>query len=83
VADTWQAGFPVSDSDPTRPRCSARGCALPAAWVLAWNNPKIHPPERRKTWAACDEHRTHLSDFLDLRGFLREVVPLDEWRARD
>jgi hypothetical protein len=72
----------VSAADPTRPRCSARGCARPAAWVLAWNNPKIHPPDRRKEWAACEAHRGHLSDFLDLRGFLREVVPLDEWRAR-
>ncbi len=62
--------------------CSAKGCRADAVWVLAWNNPKIHPPERRKTWLACDEHRQHLADFLDLRGFLREVVPLADWRAR-
>ncbi len=68
--------------DPARPRCSARGCGQPADWVLAWNNPKIHPPERRKTWTACREHRERLADFLTLRGFLREIVPLEQWRAR-
>jgi hypothetical protein len=55
--------------------CSAKGCRAPAAWALRWNNPKLHPPERRKTWLACPEHRTSLGEFLDLRGFLREVVP--------
>ena len=47
-----------------------------AAWVLAWNNPKLHPPERRKTWTACDEHRESLSEYLSVRGFLRRVDPL-------
>ena len=56
--------------------CSAKGCSNPAAWSLLWNNPKIHPPDRRKTWLACTEHRPHLSQFLDARGFLREVQPL-------
>ena len=53
--------------------CSAKGCRQPAVWALRWNNPKIHPPERRKTWLACDDHKQSLSDFLDRRGFLREV----------
>lgn len=57
------------------PICSAKGCRRAAEWVLAWNNPKIHPPERRKTWLACSDHREHLSTFLDIRGFLRDVVP--------
>jgi hypothetical protein len=48
-------------------------------WVLAWNNPKIHTPERRKTWLACEEHREHLSQFLGVRGFLKDVVLLKEW----
>lgn len=52
-------------------------------WVLAWNNPKIHTPERRKTWLACEAHREHLSGFLGARGFLKDVVPLKEWEARD
>ena len=39
------------------PHCSAKGCRQVAVWVLAWNNPKLHTPERRKTWLACDEHK--------------------------
>jgi hypothetical protein len=53
--------------------CSARGCRAVATWSLHWNNPRLHAPDRRKTWLACDEHRTSLSDFLDARGFLRSV----------
>jgi hypothetical protein len=55
--------------------CSARGCSNLATWALRWNNPKIHTPDRRKTWLACDEHKDSLSDFLDRRSFLREVEP--------
>jgi len=57
------------------PQCSAKGCRAPAAWQLRWNNPKLHTPQHRKTWLACDDHRESLSTFLDLRGFLREVAP--------
>jgi hypothetical protein len=56
--------------------CSARGCRQPATYDLGWNNPKIHPPERRKHWLACDEHRDSLSQFLSARGFLRDIDPL-------
>ena len=59
------------------PECSSRGCRAAAAWELRWNNPRIHPPERRKVWLACDEHRSTLSDFLSARSFLREVAPFD------
>jgi hypothetical protein len=59
-------------------QCSSKGCRADARWALRWNNPKIHDPERRKIWLACDEHRGHLSDFLSRRGFLRDVVPVDE-----
>jgi hypothetical protein len=55
--------------------CSAKGCRAPAGWALHWNNPRLHRPERRKTWLACDEHRQHLAEFLDARGFLRETLP--------
>jgi hypothetical protein len=58
--------------------CSAKGCQAPAVWALVWNNPKVHTPERRKVWLACDEHRGSLSDFLGARGFLKEVVPYVE-----
>jgi hypothetical protein len=43
---------------------------------LRWNNPKLHTPERRKSWLACPEHDEHLSRFLSARGFLREKEPL-------
>jgi hypothetical protein len=55
--------------------CSAKGCHAPAAWQLLWNNPKIHTPDRRKTWLACEEHRESLEKFLGARGFLRDTVP--------
>jgi hypothetical protein len=54
--------------------CSARRCTAPATWALRWNNPKLHTPDRRKVWLACDDHKESLSDFLGARGFLREVV---------
>ena len=54
--------------------CSARGCQDPATWQLLWNNPKLHTPERRKVWLACDDHRQQLIDFLGKRGFLKDVV---------
>jgi len=57
--------------------CSARACQAAAAWSLLWNNPRLHTPDRRKTWLACDEHRDSLADFLEARSFLRDVVPLD------
>lgn len=69
-------------SDET-PICSAKGCRTAAVWVLAWNNPKIHSPQRRKTWLACEEHREHLSKFLGVRGFLKDVVPFADWQAAE
>lgn len=55
--------------------CSAKGCRTPAEHQLRWNNPKLHTPERRKTWLACEEHREQLEHFLGSRGFLKETVP--------
>jgi hypothetical protein len=63
--------------------CSAKGCRQPATWSLRWNNPKIHTPERRKTWLACDEHREHLAGFLSARGFLRETEPFTAEDEKD
>ncbi|MFJ9614488.1 hypothetical protein [Streptomyces noursei] len=72
-----------SPNDPeTLTICSAKGCRAAAVWVVAWNNPKLHTPDRRKTWLACDEHREHLSQFLAVRGFLKDVVTLEEWERR-
>lgn len=61
--------------------CSARGCRARATWGLRWNNPRLHTPDRRKVWLACDEHREHLTTFLQARGFLRDAVPVGELDA--
>ena len=61
--------------------CSGKRCRAPAAWALLWNNPALHTPERRKIWLACDDHREHLTTFLEAREFLRDVVPFDELDA--
>ncbi len=58
--------------------CSAKGCRAPATWALLWNNPRLHTQDRRKTWLACEEHRSHLESFLGTRSFLREVRPVTE-----
>ncbi|HZD98616.1 MAG TPA: hypothetical protein VE132_10715 [Micromonosporaceae bacterium] len=65
-----------SDEHDDELRCSAKGCRRPATYALRWNNPKLHTPDRRKTWLACDDHRESLAAFLDARGFLRDVAPL-------
>ena len=56
--------------------CSARDCQAPAVWSLLWNNPKIHTPERRKSWLACEKHKDTLGDFLRARSFLRDIEPV-------
>ena len=61
------------DSEPDY--CSAKGCRADATWQLLWNNPRIHTPDRRKVWLACDEHRESLGSFLGARGFLKDTVP--------
>ena len=67
----------MTDLDPDGPPiCSAKGCTANASWSVLWNNPKLHTPERRKSWLACDEHKQSLSDFLAARGFLKDVEPL-------
>ncbi|MGH3510123.1 MAG: hypothetical protein ACRDPI_07830 [Nocardioidaceae bacterium] len=65
------------------PICSARGCRRPATWDLRWNNPRLHTPDRRKSWLACDEHRAQLEQFLELRHFLRETVPFADPGSSD
>ncbi len=61
--------------------CSRKGCREAATWALVWNNPRLHTPDRRKVWVACDEHRAYLAGFLDMRGFLRETVPMDRFEG--
>ena len=69
--------------DDERLVCSAKGCRQEASQALLWNNPKLHTPERRKVWLACDEHRDHLSEYLTVRGLLRDVVPVEELSETD
>lgn len=57
-------------------RCSAKGCEQDARYAVVWNNPKVHTPEREKTWLACEQHREFLSGFVDKRGFLLRVDEL-------
>lgn len=61
-----------------RTQCSSKGCRRDASYAVIWRNPRIHAEARHKTWLACDEHRSTLSDFLSLRGFPIRVVPIDE-----
>jgi hypothetical protein len=68
------------ERDAASPVCSAKGCRAEATWVLGWNNPRLHRPQRRKAWTACDGHKEHLTQFLEARGFLRQVVPIGDWR---
>lgn len=68
------AGMVGDDVEPVQ--CSARGCRRPATHLLVWNNPTLHTADREKTWVACDEHRSTLSEHLAVRGFLRRVEPL-------
>ncbi|WP_248123360.1 hypothetical protein [Micrococcus lacusdianchii] len=65
------------------PVCSRRGCTAPAVWALHWNNPRVHAPDRVKTWTACEEHRAHLDDFLASRGFLQDVTGLTAPTSRE
>jgi hypothetical protein len=58
--------------------CSAKGCRATATWAHLWNNPRLHTPERRKVWLACDDHRVSLGEFLSVRGFLKDTVPADQ-----
>lgn len=61
--------------------CSAKGCRAVPQHGVVWRNPKLHTPDRRKVWLACDDHREHLSNFVQIRGFLIEVVPVAELDA--
>ncbi|MDQ1104043.1 hypothetical protein [Nocardioides zeae] len=69
--------------DTAAPLCSSRGCRAVAVWAHRWNNPRLHTPERRKVWLACDDHRASLADFLGSRGFLRDTVPVGDLAPED
>lgn len=58
--------------------CSRKACHQDALWALRWNNPKLHTPERRKTWLACEEHKETLAGYLSARSFLVETIPVED-----
>lgn len=64
-------------------RCSAKGCRDNAVYGIRWNNPKLHEPQRRKVWLACEEHRANLEDFLRMRGFFIDCVPVNGLEPTD
>ncbi len=68
----------AAGGDATDLICSGKGCPQAARWALLWNNPKIHSPERRKVWLACDEHRGHLETFLDARSFRLSTIAVED-----
>jgi hypothetical protein len=63
---------------PSVPQCSRAGCREDATTAVHWRNPRIHGPERVKTWAACDEHVEFLEGFLRSRDFPVAVTALGE-----
>ncbi|HET8593819.1 MAG TPA: hypothetical protein VFM07_01130 [Intrasporangium sp.] len=63
--------------------CSAKGCREDTRHAVVWNNPKLHSADRRKVWLACDGHRQSLADFVGLRGFLIDVIPVEELTPAD
>lgn len=73
----------VPEDGPAGSICSAKACRSEGVWVLAWNNPKLHTPDRRKAWVACDDHVASLSGFLSARGFLRDTIAVTEWDGED
>lgn len=74
--DAVPEDVPPEDVPPEDVQCSAKGCRQDATSLIVWNNPKVHTPDREKTWVACAQHRQSLADHLDVRGFLTRVEPL-------
>lgn len=68
---------------PDRLVCSAKGCRADALHAVVWRNPSLHAPDRRKVWLACEAHRDPLREFVQLRGFLLEVVDVDRLTEAD
>ena len=76
LGNLMQTGSAATEPDAVEVQCSRKGCNAEAIWQLLWNNPKIHTPQRRKIWLACDAHRKFLAEFLESRAFLKEIQPL-------
>jgi hypothetical protein len=56
--------------------CSRAGCQLDAVSKINWRNPKIHGPDRTKTWLACQDHLDYLINYLSSRDFYLDTEKL-------
>jgi hypothetical protein len=72
------ATFDLATEPGATPTCSRAGCSTTAGWRVNWRNPRIHTSDRVKIWAACDEHRDFLADYLRSRSFPVRVTGIDE-----
>ncbi|WP_442854993.1 hypothetical protein [Curtobacterium sp. Leaf261] len=72
------ATFDLLSTDPVAPVCSRAGCRETAHFRINWRNPRIHAADRVKVWAACDEHRGFLADYLRSRSFPVTVTDIHE-----
>jgi hypothetical protein len=72
------ATFDLFTEPGTTPVCSRAGCSSTASWRVNWRNPRIHSEDRVKIWAACDEHREFLAEYLGSRAFPVRVTGIDE-----
>ncbi|ROQ07589.1 MULTISPECIES: hypothetical protein [unclassified Curtobacterium] len=72
------ATFDLHTEPGSTPVCSRAGCSNTAAWRVNWRNPRIHSADRVKIWAACEEHRDFLADYLRSRTFPVRVTGMHE-----
>jgi hypothetical protein len=72
------ATFDLFTEPGSTPVCSRAGCSTAASWRVNWRNPRIHPLDRVKIWAACDEHCDFLAGYLRSRSFPVKVTGIDE-----
>ncbi|WP_374193272.1 hypothetical protein [Curtobacterium sp. ISL-83] len=72
------ATFDLLTEPGSTPVCSRAGCTATATWRINWRNPRIHAIDRVKIWAACDEHRDFLADYLRSRSFPVRVTGMHE-----
>ncbi len=70
-------------SEPSPATRSARqGCRADAVWVLAWNSEAAHAGAAQDLAGLRGASRAPVQ-FLGVRGFLKDTVPLAEWDARE
>lgn len=54
-------------------KCSRVGCTATATAMVIWRNPKLHAPEKTKTWGTCADHSDYFVSYLTIRGFFLEL----------